>query len=180
VAVKVVHVSDLSGQQGAQEEFARLIVHEHPGYSTPITLEVLPGEVADLPDESQYVSIELVQPGERSGRRAIVSLEAFDALAGEGSDMNGILMNALAASHQQRGQQRGQEARRGSAVRPARRERIDYATLEHAGRPHRGRITDAEKTLVRGNLDTINARLRSEGQREIDPNDDTLKERYGL
>jgi hypothetical protein len=176
VAVKVVHVSDLSGQQGGQEEFARLIVHEHPGYSTPITLEVLPEEVADLPDESQYVSIELVQPGERSGRRAIVSLEAFDALAGEGSDMNVILMNALAASHQQR----GQEARRGNAVRPARRERIDYATLEHAGRPHRGRITDAEKTLVRGNLDTINARLRSEGQREIDPNDDTLKERYGL
>jgi hypothetical protein len=176
VAVKVVHVSDLSGQQGGQEEFARLIVHEHPGYSTPITLEVLPEEVADLPDESQYVSIELVQPGERSGRRAIVSLEAFDALAGEGSDMNGILMNALAASHQQR----GQEARCGNAVRPARRERIDYATLEHAGRPHRGRITDAEKTLVRGNLDTINARLRSEGQREIDPNDDTLKERYGL
>ena len=180
MAVKVVHVSDLSGQQGGQEEFARLIVHEHPGYSTPITLEVLPGEVADLPDESQYVSIELVQPGERSGRRAVVSLEAFDALAGEGSDMNVILMNAIAASHQQRGQQRGQEARRGSAVRPARRERIDYATLEHAGRPHRGRITDAEKQLVRGNLDTINTRLRSEGQRQIDPNDETLKERYGL
>jgi hypothetical protein len=30
------------------------------------------------------------------------------------------------------------------------------------------------------NLDAINARLRSEGRRETDPNDDTLKERYGL
>jgi hypothetical protein len=68
VAVKVVHVSDLSGQQSAQVEFARLIVHEHPNYSTPITLEVLPGEVSDLPNESQYVSIELVAPGERAGR----------------------------------------------------------------------------------------------------------------
>ena len=32
---------------------------------------------------------------------------------------------------------------------------------------------------MRGNLDTINTRLRSEGQRQIDPNDETLKERYG-
>jgi hypothetical protein len=177
VAVKVVHVSDLSGHQGAQEEFARLIVHEHPDYSTPITLEVLPDEVSDLPDESQYVSIELVRPGERSGRKAILSLESFNALAGEGGEMNGILMNALAASHQQRGQD---ARRRGPQARPARRERIDYATLEHAGRPHRERITDAEKELVRGNLDKINERLRSEGLREIDPGDETLRERYGL
>jgi hypothetical protein len=178
VAVKVVHVSDLSGQQGAQDEFARLIVHEHPNYSTPITLEVLPSEIDDLPDENQYVSIELVQPGERSGRRMVVSLNAFNGLAGDGGDMNGVLMNALASSHQQRGQDT--RKRGGGAARPARRERIDYATLEHAGRPHRGRITDAEKELVRGNLDKINERLRSEGLREIDPSDETLRDRYGL
>ena len=91
--------------------------------------------------------------------------------------MNAILMNALAASHQQRGQE---SRRRGAQAGPARRERVDYATLEHAGRPHRGRITDAEKDLVRNNLDKINERLRSEGLREIDPSDDTLRERYGL
>ena len=48
------------------------------------------------------------------------------------------------------------------------------------GQPHRGRITEAEKELVRGNLEQINTRLRQAGLREIDPNDPTMRERYGL
>jgi hypothetical protein len=60
------------------------------------------------------------------------------------------------------------------------RSKINYASLEHAGEPHRGRITDAEKELVRGNLEKINKRLREAGLREIDPSDPTMKERYGL
>ena len=176
MAVKVVHVSDLSGTQADEDAFARLIVHEHPNYQTPITLEVLPDEVGDLPDDEQYVSIELIQPGDRSGRRAIIALERFNKLASSG-DMNTVLLNAVAETHQRRG---------GGQVVPNRgrgrsqKDRVNYATIEHAGRPHRGRITDAEKALVRSNLDRINTRLRSEGQREIDPNDETLKERYGL
>jgi hypothetical protein len=176
VAVKVVHVSDLSGKQADEDAFAKLIVHEHPNYQTPITLEVLPDEVGDLPDDEQYVSIELIQPGDRSGRRAIIALERFNKLASS-DDMNTVLLNAVAETHQRRG---------GGQVVPvrgrgrSRKDRVDYATIEHAGRPHRGRITDAEKELVRNNLDRINTRLRSEGQREIDPNDETLKERYGL
>jgi hypothetical protein len=68
----------------------------------------------------------------------------------------------------------------GSARRRTAGERLDYTTLEHAGRPHRGRITEGEKETVRNNLDKINKRLRDEGQREIDPNDSTMKDRYGL
>jgi hypothetical protein len=42
VAVKQVRVSDLSGHQAGEEQFAKLIVHEHPQYQGPITLDVLP------------------------------------------------------------------------------------------------------------------------------------------
>jgi hypothetical protein len=35
-------------------------------------------------------------------------------------------------------------------------------------------------SLVRGNLEEINAPLRQAGLREIDPNDPTMRERYGL
>jgi hypothetical protein len=175
VAVKVVHVSDLSGKQGDEDGFAKLVVHEHPNYPTPVTLEVLPEEVGELPDDEQYVSIELIQPGERRGRRAIIALERFNKLASSG-DMNAVLMNAVADTHARRG---GQVVPLRGRGRP-RKDRVDYATIEHAGRPHRGRITDAEKVLVRDNLNRINARLRSEAQREIDPSDATLKERYGL
>jgi hypothetical protein len=45
VAVKQVRVSDLSGRQAGEEQFAKLIVHEHPQYQGPITLDVLPEEL---------------------------------------------------------------------------------------------------------------------------------------
>jgi hypothetical protein len=38
VAVKQVRVSDLSGRQAAEDEFAKLIVHEHPQYQGPSLL----------------------------------------------------------------------------------------------------------------------------------------------
>ena len=50
MAVKQVRVSDLSGQQAGEEQFAKLIVHEHPQYQGPITLDVLPEEMGELPE----------------------------------------------------------------------------------------------------------------------------------
>jgi hypothetical protein len=58
VAVKQVRVSDLSGRQAGEDQFAKLIVHEHPQYQGPITLDVLPEEIGELPESDQYVSIE--------------------------------------------------------------------------------------------------------------------------
>jgi hypothetical protein len=95
VAVKQVRLSDLSGQQAGEEQFAKLIVHEHPRYHGPITLDVLPDELGELPDSEQYVSIEVIQPGERSRQRALLSVDQFDQLA-SGGDINAILMNAVA------------------------------------------------------------------------------------
>jgi hypothetical protein len=81
VAVKQVRVSDISGRQADEDQFAKLIVHEHPHYQGPITLDVLSEEIGELPDSDQYVSIEVVQPGERSGQRALLSVERFNQLA---------------------------------------------------------------------------------------------------
>jgi hypothetical protein len=176
VAVKVVHVSDLSGKQADEAEFGKLIVHEHPKYDGPITLEVLPDEIGDFPEDEAYVRIEYVEPGSRSGRRAILSVERFNKLASSG-DMNAILMEAV-AERQGRGQQ--EAPRRLRAAGRTARGKVNYATLEHAGEPHRGRITEAEKELVRGNLDKVNKRLREARKREIDPNDPEMQRRYGL
>jgi hypothetical protein len=112
VAVKQVRVSDLSGRQATEEQFAKLIVHEHPQYQGPITLDVLPEELGELPDSEQYVSIEVIQPGERSGQRAVLSVERFNQLAARG-DMNTILMSAVAAQQPQRP---AQPRRRGRAA----------------------------------------------------------------
>jgi hypothetical protein len=57
---------------------------------------------------------------------------------------------------------------------------LDYASLEHAGKPHRGKTTDAEKEVVRNNLDKINERLERDGLRTIRLDDAEMVARYGL
>jgi hypothetical protein len=66
----------------------------------------------------------------------------------------------------------------GGSGRP--RGKVDYSTLEHAGEPHRGRITEAEKQIVREHLDEVNRRLSEQGIRTIDPADPDMQKRYGL
>src|SRR5512132_1698880 len=58
--------------------------------------------------------------------------------------------------------------------------KIDYSSPEHAGKPHRGRVTEAEAAYVREHFDEVNARLSSEGLRLLDPADAKTKQRYGL
>jgi hypothetical protein len=173
VAVKQVRVSDLSGQQAAEEQFAKLIVHEHPQYQGPITLDVLPEEIGELPDSEQYVSIEVVQPGERSGQRALLSLDQFNKLA-SGSDMNSILLNAVA---EQQPQRPAQPRRRGRGIRdgqaPGKR-KVEW------GLPHRGRISPEEAAYVREHLDEVQKLRAERGLGLLDPADPKTKERYGL
>jgi hypothetical protein len=173
VAVKQVRVSDLSGQQATEEQFAKLIVHEHPQYQGPITLDVLPEEIGELPESDQYVSIEVIQPGERSGQRVLLSVDRFNKLTSSG-DMHAILMNAVAAQQPQRPVQprrRGRGRRDGQATGKG---KVQW------GLPHRGRISPEEAAWVREHLDEVQ-QLRSErGVPLLDPADPKTKERYSL
>jgi hypothetical protein len=173
VAVKQVRVSDLSGQQAGEDQFAKLVVHEHPQYQGLITLDVLPEEIGELPDSEQCVSIEVIQPGERSGQRALLSVERFNQLA-SGGDMNSILMNAAA---EQKPQRPGQPRRRGRGTRdgqaPGRR-KVEW------GLPHRGRISPEEAAYVREHLDEVQQLRAARGAPLLDPADPRTKERYGL
>jgi hypothetical protein len=158
MAVKVVHVSDISGKEADEQSLGQLVVHEHPEYADlPVTLEVLPEEVESLQGASRFVTVEWIAPGARKGERMVVSLDDFNLLAGAGV-MESAIQDALIAKHRNR----------------------PRSSLEHAGEPHRGRITEAEKELVRKNLDQVNKRLRDAGQREIDPSDQAMRDRYGL
>jgi hypothetical protein len=175
VAVKQVRVSDLSGRQATEEQFAKLIVHEHPQYQGPITLDVLPEELGELPESDQYVSIEVIQPGERSGQRALLSVDRFNQLA-SGGDMNTVLMNAVAAQQPQRP---AQPRRRGRGRGTSDGQASGKGKVEW-GLPHRGRISPEEATWVREHLDEVQ-RLRSQrGVPLLDPTDSRTKEHYGL
>jgi hypothetical protein len=176
MAVKVVHVSDISGKEADEQSLGRLVVHEHPEYADlPVTLEVLPEEVESLQGASRFVTVEWIAPGARKGERLVVSLDDFNLLGGAGV-MESAVQDALIAKHRSRPRSGGGAAAAGRSGRG----KVNYATLEHAGEPHRGRITEAEKELVRKNLDQVNRRLRDTGLREIDPSDQAMRDRYGL
>jgi hypothetical protein len=182
MAVKVVHVSDISGKEADEQSLGRLVVLDHPEYADlPVTLEVLPDEIESLQGASRFVTVEWIAPGARKGERLVVSLDDFNLLAGAGV-MESAIQDALITKHRSRPRSGGGGggAGGGSASGRSGRGKVNYATLEHAGEPHRGRITEAEKELVRKNLDQVNRRLRDAGQREIDPGDQTMRDRYGL
>jgi hypothetical protein len=173
VAVKQVRVSDVSGRQATEEQFAKLIVHEHPQYQGPITLDVLPEELGELPESDQYVSIEVVQPGERSGQRALLSVERFNQLAA-GGDMNAVLMNAVASQQPQRPAQPRRRARGTRDGQAPGKRKVEW------GMPHRGRISPEEAAYVREHLDEVQKLRAERGVPLIDPADPRTKERYGL
>lgn len=178
MAVKVVHLSDLTGRHGDESEFGELVV-QHPDFREPIRLEVLPPEIEGLlKSAARVVQVDYIAPGARSPERRFVLVDDFNALAGDG-DMKAILMEALTAAHADRGRAAG-DGRKPTRAGGAARGKVNYASLEHAGEPHRGRITEAEKELVRNNLKAINERLAREDKRTIDPADPEFKERYGL
>jgi hypothetical protein len=176
-----VRFSDLTGEDIPEDQLARLIVRDHPTVRHVVTLDVSSADVEGLKQLDQVVRLEYFAPGEDRPTTMLVQLADFEALAKD-REMGTILEEAssdqTAAVPAKPG--RGRPRKSGDGAALARRGKVNYATIEHAGEPHRGRITDAEKELVRNNLETINDRLRGTGKREIDPNDPEMKNRYGL
>jgi hypothetical protein len=156
------------------------VVEGHPNFPEPVTLEVLPEEVeGQLPtDETSFVGVSYFAPAEPTPRRFVLSIEAFNNLFSEQEvDPETILDRAYATQMEEQGRAR---TTRGKRIPEGKRTRVDYTSPEHAGEPHRGRITDEERDYVREHLEEVNARLREKEMREIDPTDPKMVERYGL
>ena len=76
-------------------------------------------------------------------------------------------------------EERQQAAKAEQAPKP-KKTKTDYSSSEHAGKPHRGRVTEAEAAYVREHFDEVNERLARQGLRTLDRADSKVKERYGL
>jgi hypothetical protein len=161
----VTAFSDLSGAEVPEDELGRLVIRDHPDLSGPaVYLEALPGEVTGLGKANvPMVTVEWQPPGGGEAQTFTLPVGDFDKLA-----KSGPTSKLLA------------EAPRASGRRSGGSEDINYATLEHAGRPHRGRISPEEQAFVREHLDEVNERLRTEGKRLIDPTNKEHKEQYGF
>ena len=165
---KTVRFSDLSGELITHDDaVARIVIRQHPELGDrPVEIEAHTDEARAIEKASlQLAVVDLYLPGEDGPHQVAMDADSFDKLATEKA-MSEVLF----------------------AARPARRlpaaavanDRAAYASAAHAGTPHRGRITEAEKQLVRERFDEINQRLARQGLRTISLSDPEHVERYGL
>jgi hypothetical protein len=172
VGQKTVRFSDLSGQLILDNDTpARIVVCEHPELGdSPVELEALADEAREIEKTAVEVAVlDLYFPGEDQPRRVAVDLGEFDKLATD-KPMSELLITARPA----------RRAQRSASASAPKESRVNYATLEHAGKPHKGKTTDAEKQLVQEHFDEINERLAEENLRTISLSDAEHVERYGL
>jgi hypothetical protein len=172
VGQKTVRFSDLSGEIIIQDDaVARIVVHEHPELGDgPVEIEALTDEAAAIEKAALRVAVvDLYFPGDGEPHRVAMDADSFDKLATD-RPMSEILIAARPA----------RRSSRAAVAGPARGDRTNYADPAHAGQPHKGRITDAEKQLVQERFDEINARLAGQGFRTISLADAEHVERYGL
>jgi hypothetical protein len=169
---KTVRFSDLSGQLITEDAaLARIVVHEHPELvDGPVEIEASADEAKAIEHAAlRVVVVDLYLPDDYEPRRITMDAAAFDELASQ-KPVSELLLGA-------------RPARRGPRIAAnggSRNGRVDYATLQHAGRPHRGKTTDAERLLVRDHFDEINERLAAQGLRTLRLDDPEHVERYGL
>jgi len=169
---KTVRFSDLSGQLIMHDDaLARIVVHEHPELGDgPVEIEALTEEAEIIEDGALRVAVvDLYLPDDIEPRRIVMEADAFDKLATQSS-----MAELLTAARPVR------RSTRAAASGGSRSDRLDYTTREHAGKPHKGKITDTEKQLVHDHLDEINDRLAGQGLRTISLADADHVERYGL
>ena len=186
---KTVQFSDLSGQLITEHDtLARIVVHDHPGLGDgPVEFEALIDEAKIIEKAALRVAIVDVHlPGEDEPRRVVIGTETFDGMATD-SPMNELLLTARPARAARRAA-RAVSVPAGSsgggggsgASTSTGGGRVNYATLEHAGEPHKGKVTDTEKRLVRNHFEEINDRLVMQGLRTISVADPEHVDRYGL
>src|SRR6201990_963597 len=167
---KTVRFSDLSGQLIMHDDaLARIVVHEHPELGDgPVESEALTEEAEAMEEAALRGAVAaLYLPDDIEPRRIVMEADAFDKLATQSS-----MAELLTAARPVR------RSTRAAANGGSRGDRLDYATREHAGKPHKGKITDTEKQLVRDHLDEINERLAGQGLRAISLTDPEHVERY--
>lgn len=168
---KTIRFSDLSGQFITGDEApARIVIQEHPCLPDgPVEIEALTVEAADIEKAGgEAALVDLYLPGDDRPRRVVLDAADFDKLATD-RPMSEVIAAARPARRASR-----------ATASPPREDRINYGTFEHAGKPHKGRTTDAEKRLVRERLDEINERLAAQDLRTISLTDPEHVERYGL
>ncbi|MCA1604074.1 MAG: hypothetical protein LC775_00985 [Acidobacteria bacterium] len=177
MGTRTMKFSDISNKLVDDEgAIVRIVVEQHPALEDgPVEIEAITDEVEPIRKGAlDVVMLKLYEGDGTEPETVIMEVDAFNKLAGD-MDMADVIRRAEPAYAPRR-----KKASTASSGAVPSTEKIYYSDLDHAGSPHRGRITDAEKETVRNNLEAINERLQRDGIRTIDLDNAEHVQRYGL
>jgi hypothetical protein len=180
MAVKQVVVSDISGDELADGDHARVIV-QHPDIAGPVELDVSRGEAAKLTETTlRLVTMTVLEP-DAPPRTVQVETKVLDRLFGD-IDFDRVLEGARRAdvASMPPSQRPGGRSASSSSPTVGRTEKIDYTAPDRFGQLHRGRVTEEEARLVRENRDQASENRQRQGHGPIDFGDAAEIKRYGL
>src|SRR5260370_5930573 len=172
VGQKAVRFSDLSGQLITEDDApARIVVREPPELADgPVEIEALAAEARAIEQAGLGVAVvDVCLPGDDEPRRVVIDVEEFGKLATD-TPMSELLTTARPA----------RRAPRPAAAATVRGDRPGYATLEHAGKPHKGKTTAAEHQLFTEHFDWFDHLLAAHRHRLFIPSPPGYLRRYGL
>lgn len=173
MATRSTIFSDISGDQLDDTTHTRVVVRL-PGKNYAQTLDMSTAEAEKLVGATlDLVTFTIFAPNV-APREAIIEAKQIEKIF-KGVDFEGVLSTAPRAEAPA---ERKTRAPRGSA--PKSGDKVNYASAEHCGELHRGRITEEESSLVRADPDRASANRERQTGKGIDWNDPKEKSRYGI
>ncbi len=183
MAVKHVVVSDISGEELADDDHVRVIV-QHPDIAGPVEIDVSTAEAAAMTSTTLRLAALTVYEPDRAPRTVQIETSALAGLFDD-VDLEQILEGArraelasLPPSQRPAGAGGGRAARSASAGDRA--TSTDYTAPDRFGQLHRGRVTEEEARLVRENREQASANRQAQGRGAIDFSDPAEVKRYSL
>lgn len=172
MATKQVILSDLSGTELDDSTHTRVIVR-HPDLNFPVSLDISTDEAAKLSNTTlRLVEFDIHEPN-KPVRKALIETKALDKLFPKVA-FDDVLAGAPKAEVKTAAAAPRKAATKSSG------ERIDPTAPDQFGRLRRGRLTEAEKELVRANPEQASKNRQAQGHPPIDWSSEVEKKRYGI
>lgn len=184
MAVRPTVFSDISNNPVPDDQHVRIIIQEHPALNgSQVQIDVSLDEASKLTsDNSDMVIFQIFEPN-KPPRRVVLNGTDLAKLY-KGVDFADVIQRAEPVPQRVEVAERTVATRgrpKGTTKAPkADGPKIDYQSAEHAGKLHRGRITDEEAAWVRDNRDLASKNREAQGHPAINWADPAEQKRYGI
>ena len=179
MALKTVVFSDISNLELSEDQHARAVI-KHPDIPSALELDISADEAAKFQSTTLRLATVRIYEPNKPPREVQIETKVLDRLF-EGVNFDEVLAGARKADQPRTApSNKAAWPRKRPAAGSSTAERTDYSTPEHAGKLHRGRITDAEKQWVRKNKAAASKNREVQTGKPINFDDEAEKRRYGL